>query len=103
MGKISSITCDNCGKELVVDSSYPHHFSLMLSCVDTGINTSDMQYAVMMYPPIKGDKYFCNEECLIAWLIPKEKDAPQNNAEGVAVQQATAKGMQAQKDAPATV
>ena len=31
------------------------------------------------------------------------KIATQNTIEGVAVQQATAKGMQAQKDAPATV
>ena len=72
MGKINSIICDNCSRELVVDSSYPNHFSLKLSCIDTGINTTGRQYAVYISPPFKEDKYFCNITCLSSWISKKE-------------------------------
>jgi len=68
MGKIDSILCDTCGKELIVDSNYPHHFTLKLSCIDTGINTSGMAFAIAMFPLLQDDKYFCDINCLWNWL-----------------------------------
>jgi hypothetical protein len=68
MGKSNSITCDHCGCELVVDSSYPYKFSIVLSCINTGINTTGQQYAIHMIPPLTEDKYFCNMNCLKEWI-----------------------------------
>jgi hypothetical protein len=61
-------TCDNCNKNLIVDSPYPAHYTLELRAVNTGINTSPTQYAVAMFPPFEGTKHFCNKECLIEYL-----------------------------------
>ena len=36
-----SIICDACGKELMVDSPKPAHYSLELRSINTGYNTSD--------------------------------------------------------------
>lgn len=63
----NSITCDNCGKELIVDSSYPAKYSLELKVINTGINTSNNVFAVMMYPPFEGTKHFCDIDCLGQW------------------------------------
>ena len=62
-----SIVCDYCCTELIVDSRYPSHFSLELKAVDTGINTTGIQYAVSVKPPIDGEKHFCGMECLSLW------------------------------------
>ena len=67
-----SITCDHCEAELIVDSSYPHNYSLELKVIDTGINTSGMQYAVLQHPPLDRTKHFCGKECLKLWIT---KDA----------------------------
>lgn len=64
-----SIICDNCGKELVVDSSYPATFSLELKAINTGINTSGYKYAVAVIPPIKSTKHFCGLKCLKEWIM----------------------------------
>ncbi len=64
----TSKTCDQCNKELIVDSQYPAHYTLELRVVDTGINTSSIQFAVAMFPPFEGTKHFCNNECLKEWL-----------------------------------
>jgi len=64
----NSITCDQCGSELIVDSSYPHKFTLQLSCIDTGINTSGSTFAVAMYPLLKEPHHFCDFKCLEGWM-----------------------------------
>jgi hypothetical protein len=65
---IRSIECDYCGKELIVDSSYPHHYVLELRAIDTGINTSGLVYGVALDPPFKKAKHFCNKTCLGGWV-----------------------------------
>lgn len=62
-----SITCDNCGKELITDTPYPHKFALELRVIDTNRNTSGMRYAVAMLPPFDGNKHFCSKKCLGEW------------------------------------
>ena len=64
----TSKTCDQCNKELIVDSQYPAHYTLELKVVNTGINTSNFSYPVSMSPPFKGTKHFCNKECLQKWI-----------------------------------
>ena len=59
-----SMICDNCEKELITESAYPHKFTLELSVIDTNVNTSGMTYCVHMEPPFQGKKHFCNSECL---------------------------------------
>lgn len=39
-----SITCDNCGKELITNTPYPHNYNFELSVIDTNINTSGTQW-----------------------------------------------------------
>ncbi len=60
--------CDNCDKNLIVDSQYPVHYTLELNVVNTGINTSQSTYCIAMYPPFEGTKHFCNTKCLAKWL-----------------------------------
>ena len=62
-----SILCDNCGEELITNSSYPHKYSLELRVIDTNRNTSGMQYAVAMLPPFGGLRHFCSKKCLGEW------------------------------------
>jgi hypothetical protein len=62
-----SIKCDNCGAELVIETSYPHKFTIELGCIDTGIK-GNTTYALNMEPPIRDKKHFCNLGCLKEWL-----------------------------------
>jgi len=62
-----SIKCDCCNQELIVDSCYPAKYSIELKCINTGINTGCMTYAVSIAPPIKGVKHFCDIRCLGKW------------------------------------
>ena len=73
--RAQSIKCDNCQKELITNSSYPHNFNFQLSIIDTNINTSGMQYAVHMSPPFHGDKHFCSIKCIIEHLGGEVKDS----------------------------
>ena len=62
-----SMMCDNCGKELMTDTPYPHNYNLELRVIDTNINTSGTQYAVYMKLPFAGSKHFCSKTCLGEW------------------------------------
>lgn len=73
-----SIKCDECEKELIIDSSYPHHYCLELKCIDTGINTSGMTYAVAMYPLLNKSYQFCGFECLSKWMVKTNNGAAQH-------------------------
>jgi hypothetical protein len=63
-----SMTCDNCGEELMTNTPYPHNYNLELRVIDTNINTSGIQYAVYMTPPFDGLKHFCSKTCLGEWI-----------------------------------
>lgn len=63
-----SLICDNCGTELVEDTQYPAKFSLELTAINTGYNTSDITYAVIVKPPFREAKHFCNIQCITEWL-----------------------------------
>jgi hypothetical protein len=69
MGEKAKITCDGCGKDITTTTQMPA-FRLHLSaeCLP---NTSRMIYAVLVYPPIESDCYFCDIECLQHWLNHK--------------------------------
>ena len=66
---VRSIICDHCDRELVEDTPYPARYSLELMAVNTNINTSGSEYAVCVYPPIKGIKHFCDFKCLNEWVM----------------------------------
>lgn len=67
----TSVTCDHCDKELTIDSSYPASYGLQLNCVNFGTNTSGVQYAVHMEPPIRRPHHFCGFGCLKSWIENK--------------------------------
>ena len=69
-----SILCDYCGSELIVDSSHPHNYTLELSCIDTGINTSGMVYGIYTIPLLRQSMHFCGFGCLGNWLIAKVEE-----------------------------
>lgn len=68
MSEIRSVKCDCCGKELVVDSKYPANWGVHLSAHNYGINTSGLQYAIAMSPPLKAPLDFCGLKCLAEWI-----------------------------------
>jgi hypothetical protein len=68
MTKPESIICDNCGKELICDTQYPHAYALELSAIDVNRNSGGSQYCVCVHPPIDGTKHFCNKKCLCDYL-----------------------------------
>ena len=64
----TSITCDNCGRELIVDSKYPVHYILELSARNVNVNTSSVVHPIWIQPPVDGIKHYCGPECLSSWL-----------------------------------
>lgn len=76
MSEKRSVTCDHCGKELVVDSSYPANYGLHLCCKNYGLNSTGIQYAVCMHPPLREGKDFCGWKCLEGWLSKRTSYAP---------------------------
>ncbi len=66
----TSIKCDGCQKELIEDTMAPAKYALELKSVNVGINTSNMQWANIVYPPIAEPVHFCGYECLNTWLAP---------------------------------
>ena len=66
--KTTSIVCDECGKEMVIESNYPHRWGLELSCKDFGINKSGFAYAINSPPILDRPFHFCNEDCLKNWM-----------------------------------
>lgn len=68
MTTIESIKCDNCGKELICDTSYPHVYALELKAIDVNRNSTGAVFCVCVNPPIKGIKHFCNKKCLMEFF-----------------------------------
>ena len=77
MAENKSITCDECGKELIEDSQYPHKYGLRLTAIDHGINTSGATYAVHVSPPIDRLKDFCGLPCLASWVSDGDRPKTQ--------------------------
>ena len=46
MTTIESIKCDNCGKELICDTSYPHVYALGLKAIDVNRNSTGAVFCV---------------------------------------------------------
>jgi hypothetical protein len=69
--KRTEIHCDFCGELLNLDTSYPHKFGLHLETKDYAVNTSGMQYALAMYPPLETPLDFCGWKCLSNWVSTK--------------------------------
>lgn len=68
MTKTESIKCDNCGKELICDTQYPHVYALELKAIDVNKRSGGGIYAVVVRPPIDETKHFCNKKCLREFL-----------------------------------
>ena len=62
MGKETKITCDNCESDLTDSGSMPR-YRLHLSA-ERMRNKSNVECAVIVYPPIERDLYFCGMKCL---------------------------------------
>lgn len=68
MTKTESIKCDNCGKELICDTQYPHVYALELKAIDVNRNSIGSVFLVHLSPPIDKTKHFCNKKCLREFL-----------------------------------
>jgi len=68
MTKTESIKCDNCGKELICDTQYPHVYALELKAIDVNRNSSGSVFLVRTSPPIDQTKHFCKKKCLWEFL-----------------------------------
>jgi hypothetical protein len=76
MGKQIQILCDNCSRDLTSTGASPQfRLHLMAEALP---HTSVAIHAVMVYPPIKEDKYFCGLSCLEAWLANKSLQGTTN-------------------------
>lgn len=74
------ITCDGCGKDITNTAQMPA-FRLHL-LAEALPHTSNSVYAVLVYPPIESDCYFCDTSCLKSWLTKRAGDTatPSDNA-----------------------
>ena len=67
MARETKITCDGCGKD-ITSTAQLHLLAESLP------HTSNSVYAVLVYPPIESDWYFCDTKCLQRWLTPLAPD-----------------------------
>jgi len=70
MSKITTITCDACGNDLTETNAMPK-FRLRLTSEALPHNTNSI-YAVMVYPPIRNDMYFCSIACIREYVNRKD-------------------------------
>lgn len=61
-----TITCDNCEKDITKTGAMPT-FRLKLSS-EALPQEGGITFAVVVYPLLDGDKYFCDRICLVEWL-----------------------------------
>ena len=74
MPKKVEITCDHCGKDLSGIDRPSNEWCLRLSAEQIPY-ASGFNYAMMFYPPISRDCYFCNLSCMSGWLTKRALDA----------------------------
>lgn len=67
-----SCKCDHCDRELMTSTSYPAHYVLELSTINTNVNNTGFAYGVHISPPIDSNKHFCGFACLTRWLESKQ-------------------------------
>jgi hypothetical protein len=67
MPKKEHVTCDNCKKDLDYVSSAIHPYRLVLSDEHLPYKGNGAIPAVMTYPILEQDVYFCGLECLAQW------------------------------------
>jgi len=79
MSKKIEIKCDNCGANLLEPQSYDA-WMLRLTTQKMPICNGSV-LAVLTYPPINGDAYFCNLKCLEAWLT-RDAEIPSERSDG---------------------
>lgn len=68
MATETSITCDQCGDVLNVDSSMPARYGFRLEERNYGTNTTGMVFAVQIGKTLDRPKDFCGLLCLTKWL-----------------------------------
>jgi len=61
---VRRLVCDDCGAELITNTSYPANYALELRAINVNHNTTGLVYGVATLPPIDGTKHFCDKECL---------------------------------------
>lgn len=65
--KQENIVCDKCGSDLSSHETPATEFRLVLD-VETIKRNSEYAYEAMYYPPISGQKHFCDLKCLKDWV-----------------------------------
>jgi hypothetical protein len=64
--KVIQIHCDYCGKDITTTGAMPAY---RINLHSERIPSNSIEtYAVMVYPDIKEDEYYCNLKCLKAKL-----------------------------------
>lgn len=62
---MKEIKCDHCDSLLNEPDPYPDYY---LNLTAKPKPTTDIVYAVMVYPPIDQNKDFCGLKCLQEWI-----------------------------------
>lgn len=68
MSTKTKVHCDQCGRYLNIDSSYPHNYGICLTPKDYGVNTTSITYVLAQYPPMDSVKDFCTPTCVREWV-----------------------------------
>jgi hypothetical protein len=74
MSKEVKVICDGCGKDITSTGGIPD-FRLHLESQKLP-HSSNIIAAVLVYPDIEEDCYFCNLQCLERWLTKRAPDSP---------------------------
>ena len=64
-----TIFCDSCNKDISPTSSaYPHNWILEVSVKDVAKHGGAV-YALIMYPPLENNLYFCGVKCMTKYEL----------------------------------
>ena len=76
-GATTTITCDECGKEIITSPCYPqdHHIRVTYDPSPVQWDECTGIYAVYSPPPPE-DKFFCCEKCMKAHYCEDEDEGP---------------------------
>jgi len=76
--KTERVICDNCGKDITETGAMPA-YRLRLTAEQLEHNTKFV-HAVLIYPPLPADLYFCNLQCLATWIEHKTSTSSNSGA-----------------------
>jgi len=68
MASITQVLCDQCNRQLNIQSDCPHEYGVSLSPQDFKESKGGSVYAVYQRPPLDRDYHFCGVVCLQKWV-----------------------------------